>query len=51
VEVEQSEEGGQQWRCRFNISVLAQEGKRWNEALPDDEAEVATSSWLYGKEA
>jgi hypothetical protein len=45
-----SSEGGW-WRwCRFSALVLAREGRRRDEALPEDEADAASSSWLYGKE-
>jgi hypothetical protein len=37
--------------CRFNALVSPREGKRHDEALPKDEAKVASSSWLIGKEA
>jgi hypothetical protein len=49
MRVERPRVGGRWRRCRFNASILAQEGKRWNEALPEDEAEVANLSWLHGK--
>jgi hypothetical protein len=29
--------------------VFAQEGRRWDEALLEDEMEATSSSWLYGK--
>jgi hypothetical protein len=35
----------------FNASVSTREGGRRDEALPEDEAETASSSWLNGKEA
>jgi hypothetical protein len=39
------------WRhCGFNASVLAQEGRRWDEALPEDKPDVVSSSWLHEKE-
>jgi hypothetical protein len=42
---------GGRWRwCRFNDSVSALEGRRWDEAVSEDEAEAASSSWLHGKE-
>jgi hypothetical protein len=34
----------------FNASVSTREGRRQNKALPEDEVEVASSSWLNGKE-
>jgi hypothetical protein len=42
--------GGRRRWCKFNASVLAWEESRRDEALPEDEAEVAISSWLNGKE-
>jgi hypothetical protein len=45
-----SEEDGRWWWCEFNASILAREGRRWNETLPEDEAESVSSSWLYGKD-
>jgi hypothetical protein len=51
VGVRLSGEGGR-WRwCGFNASVLAREGRRRDETLPEDEADVARSSWLHAKEA
>jgi hypothetical protein len=51
VGVSLSEEGGR-WRwCRFNTSILTQNGKRRDETLPEDEAEIANLSWLHGKKA
>jgi hypothetical protein len=50
VGVKLSGEGGW-WRWyRCNTSVLAREGRPWEEALPKDEADAASSSWLHGKE-
>jgi hypothetical protein len=49
--VGRSEAGGRWWWCRFNASISAQEGRRRNEALSEDEAEAASSSWLNWKEA
>jgi hypothetical protein len=46
-----SGEGGRQRWCGFNALVSAWDGRRRDEALPKDEVEVASSSWLYGKEA
>jgi hypothetical protein len=34
----------------FNASVLTREGRRQDEVLTKDEAEAASSSWLYEKE-
>jgi hypothetical protein len=31
--------------------VSVREGRRWNDALLEDEVEAASSCWLYGKEA
>jgi hypothetical protein len=50
VGVGQPVEGGRQRWCRFNASVLAREGRQWDEALSEDEAEAASSFWLNGKE-
>jgi hypothetical protein len=36
--------------CGFNTSVSAREGRRQDEALPEDEVEGANSSWFNGKE-
>jgi hypothetical protein len=49
VGVGQSEKGGQRRWSRFNASVLAREGRRWDEALSEDEAKAASLSWLHGK--
>jgi hypothetical protein len=49
VGVEWFEEGGQRRWCGFNTSVSAREGRRRDEALSEDEAEAASSSWLNGK--
>jgi hypothetical protein len=49
VGVELSGEGGRWQRCGFSTSVLAWEGRWWDEALPKDEAKAASSSWLHGK--
>jgi hypothetical protein len=46
-----SEECGRWWWCEFNTSVLAQEGRRQDETLPEDEVMATSSSWLNGKEA
>jgi hypothetical protein len=51
VGVGRFEEGGRRRWYGFNASVSAREGRQWNEALPNDKAEAASSSWLYGKEA
>jgi hypothetical protein len=45
-----SGEGGLRWWCGFNASILAREGRRQNKALPKDEAEAVSSSWLHRKE-
>jgi hypothetical protein len=50
MRVRSSEEGGQQQWCRFNASISVREGRRHDEALPEDEAEATNSSWLHGKE-
>jgi hypothetical protein len=42
--------GRRRW-CRFKTLVSAREGRRRDEVLSEDEAEVANLSWLYGKEA
>jgi hypothetical protein len=39
-----------QW-CEFNASVSTREGRRWDKALPEDEAVAESSSWLNEKEA
>jgi hypothetical protein len=44
-------EGGRWRRCGFNASVSPRERRRQDEMLLEDEAEAASSSWLYGKEA
>jgi hypothetical protein len=44
VKIERSREGGQRQWYRFNTSFLAREGRRLNEALSKDEAEVASFS-------
>jgi hypothetical protein len=46
-----SGERGQRWWCGFNASVSAREWRWRDEALSKDKAEVASSSWLHGKEA
>jgi hypothetical protein len=51
MEIGRSRMGGRRWWCGFNASILAREGRRWDEALSKDEEEVASSSWLHGKEA
>jgi hypothetical protein len=51
VGVGRSGEGGRRWWCKFNVLVFAQEGRRRDEALPENEAEAASSSSLHGKEA
>jgi hypothetical protein len=44
VGVRRSGEGGQRWWCGFNASISAREGRRWDEALLEDDAEVVSSS-------
>jgi hypothetical protein len=45
-------DGGDRWEwCGFNALVLASVGRRWDKALPEDETEAASLSWLHGKEA
>jgi hypothetical protein len=39
----------QRW-CGFSALVLVREGRRQDKSLPEYEAEVASSSWLNGKE-
>jgi hypothetical protein len=51
VGVTQCTEGRLWRRCRFNASVLAQEGRQWDKVLSEDEAEAVSSSCLHGKEA
>jgi hypothetical protein len=51
VVVEWSREGGWQQWCGFNASISAREGRRRDEALPEDEAGAVSSSWLHRKEA
>jgi hypothetical protein len=51
VGVRLSGEGGRWWWCGFNGSTSAREGRRQDEALPEDKAEVARLSWLHAKEA
>jgi hypothetical protein len=51
VRVRRSGEGSIRWWCRFNALVLTREGRRRDKALPEDEAETASSPWLNGKEA
>jgi hypothetical protein len=45
-----SGEGGRRWWCGFNALVSAREGRQQDKALSEDEAEVASSSWLHGKD-
>jgi hypothetical protein len=45
-----SGDGGQWWWCGFNALVSAREGRRRDKALPEDEAEAVTLSWLHGIE-
>jgi hypothetical protein len=51
VKVRQSAEGDLRRWCGFNVSVLARDGRRRNEALSKDEVEAVSTSWLNGKEA
>jgi hypothetical protein len=51
VRVRRSGEGGRRRWCGFNTLVLVREARRWDEALSEDEAEAASSSWLLEKEA
>jgi hypothetical protein len=37
-------EGGLLWWCVFNASVLTRDGRRWDEALPEDEAGATSLS-------
>jgi hypothetical protein len=49
VGVGSSREGGRRWCCGFNTSVSARDGRRRDKVLSKDEAEAASSSWLYEK--
>jgi hypothetical protein len=51
VGVGRSREGGRWQWCGFNASVSTQEGRRRDEALPEDEAEAVSLSWLHEKKA
>jgi hypothetical protein len=51
VGVVRSREGGRRRWCRFNASVLTREWRWRDEALPEDEVEETSLSWLHGKEA
>jgi hypothetical protein len=51
VGVDLSGEDGWRWWCGFNASISAQEGRLCDEALSEDEAEVASPSRLHGNEA
>jgi hypothetical protein len=51
VGVRRSGEGRLLWWCGFNASISAREGRQRDEALLEDEAEAASSSWFNGKEA
>jgi hypothetical protein len=42
--------GGTDSMLQFLIERGGGEGQ-WDEALPEDEVEAASSTWLYGKEA
>jgi hypothetical protein len=50
MKIRRSRKGGLLWWCGCNISVSAQEGRRRDEALPEDKVEIASSSWFNGKE-
>jgi hypothetical protein len=50
VGVKWSREGSLWQWCRFNALVSAQEERRRDKVLLEDEAEAASSSWLNGKE-
>jgi hypothetical protein len=43
--------GWPQWWCRFNTLISAQEERRRDEVLTEDEAKAAGSFWLHGKRA
>jgi hypothetical protein len=49
VEVERFGEGGRRWWCILNGSISAREGRRPDEALPEDEVKLASSSYLHRK--
>jgi hypothetical protein len=49
--VRRSGEGSLWWWCGFNVSVSARKGRRQDKALPENKAEIASSSWLSGKKA
>jgi hypothetical protein len=54
VGVGRSDKDGRRWWYGFNASISDREGGgegQWDEALPEDEVEAASSTWLYGKEA
>jgi hypothetical protein len=50
VGFERFKDGSMRRWCRFNVSVLAQEGRRQDKALSEDKAEAVSSSWLNEKE-
>jgi hypothetical protein len=50
MKVSLSRNGDQRQWYRFSISILTREGRRRDEALPEDEAEAVSLSWLHGKE-
>jgi hypothetical protein len=50
VGVRRSRDSGQRRRCGFNALLSAGDRRGQDEALPKDEAEAASSSWLHGKE-
>jgi hypothetical protein len=49
--VGRSREGSLRRWCEFNASVSAQNGRRQDKTLLEDEVETVSSSWLNGKEA
>jgi hypothetical protein len=51
VGVRRSWEGSLRQWCKFNVLISARDGRRQDKAFLEDEAEVATSSWLNGKES
>jgi hypothetical protein len=43
-------EDGRWGLCGFSALFLTREGRRWDEPLPEDEAEIVSSSWFHAKE-
>jgi hypothetical protein len=39
------------WWCGFNALISTRDGRQCDETLSEDEAVVASLSWLHGKEA